>query len=83
MGANSKNTTAITLLGSAVVILILLFGTIWSGHRAKQDTEVAVRTVSLLYLDELAGRREQVVSQNLQNRIRDMQTDLDLMTKRI
>ena len=81
MGVKNKKAKAITLLGGAVVILILLFGTIWSGQRARQDTEDAVRSVSLLYLDELAGRREQVVSQNLQNRIRDMKTALDLMTE--
>ena len=32
-------------------------------------TESAVRSVSLLYLDELAGRREQVVSANMQQKI--------------
>ena len=36
--------------------------------------------MSLLYLDELAGRREQVAADNLKGRIEDMRTGLELMT---
>ena len=61
----SGKTAAAAMLGTVAVILILVIGTIWTGDRARQDTEESVRTVSLLYLDELAGRREQVVSANL------------------
>jgi len=43
----------------------------WMGAHARQDTEEAVRSVSLLYLDELAGRREQVVEDNLQEKNSD------------
>jgi hypothetical protein len=35
------------------------------GRTAGRDTEQAVRSVSLLYPDELADRREQVVENNL------------------
>ncbi len=76
-----KKTALIAVIGVAVVMVILVFGTIWMGRSAQQGTENAVRFVSLLYLDELAGRREQVVSENLQSRIVDMQTALDLMTE--
>ena len=69
----------VAIVGICVVMLILVFGTIWMGQSAKKDSEQAVRTVSLLYLDELAGRRAQVVSDNLQKRISDVQTALDLM----
>jgi hypothetical protein len=47
---------------------------------AKKDSEKAVEAVSLLYLDELAGRREQVVSTNLNRKIDDMYVTLELMT---
>ena len=50
------------------------------GSRARRDTEEAVRSVSLLYLDELAGRREQVVEDNLQEKILTIRVAIDLMT---
>lgn len=69
------------VVGGLIVILVLVLGIIWSGQTAKRDTEAAVHSVSLLYLDELAGRREQVVAKNLKDRISDMQTALELMTE--
>ena len=50
------------------------------GSRARRDTEEAVRSVSLLYQDELAGRREQVVEDNLQEKIQTIRVAIDLMT---
>jgi len=50
------------------------------GSRARRDTEEAVRSVSLLYLDELAGRREQVVEDNFQEKIQTIRVAIDLMT---
>ena len=63
------------------MILILVIGTIWMGQSAKEDTESAVHTVSLLYLNELAGRREQVVESNLQNKVDVIRIAIDLMTE--
>jgi len=71
---------AITAIGALLVMIILVFGTVWMGNSARRDTETAVRSVSMLYLDELAGRREQVVSNNLRERIRDTQTAVSLLT---
>jgi len=70
----------IAIVGIIIVMLILVLGTVWMGQRVRTASGEAVRTVSLLYLDELAGRREQVVADNLQRRITDMQTALELMT---
>ena len=79
---NRKNkTTLITVIGSIVLVIILVAGTIWMGSRAKDDTESAVHSVSLLYLDELAGRREQVVAGNMQEKINVIETALELMTE--
>ena len=41
--------------------MIMIFGTILLGKFASRDTGAAVRNVSLLYLDELAGRREHLL----------------------
>ena len=62
-------------------MLILVIGTIWVGRSAKTDKEFAVRSVSLLYLDELASRREQVVTENMQKKITVINTTLELMTE--
>ncbi len=50
------------------------------GSQARRDTEDAVRAVSLLYLDELAGRREQVVANNLQEKVETIRVAIELMT---
>ncbi|MBR3737836.1 MAG: hypothetical protein IKN26_03760 [Eubacterium sp.] len=72
-----KNSTAgFITVSSLVIVVILALITIWVGKSTSNDTSRAVRTVSVLYLDELAGRREQVVENNLQNNIQpDIGTD--------
>ena len=79
---NRKKTTTLTaILGGVVLVLILVFGSIWTGRSARTDTESAVHSVSLLYLDELAGRREQVVAGNMQEKIDVIETALEMMTE--
>ena len=77
----NKNTRMAAITGIFLIVLAVIIGTIWMGHAARQDTEKAVHTISLLYLDELAGRREQVVEANLENRIETIQIAVDLMTE--
>ena len=76
-----NHTTRLTISCSLIIAVILILGTVWVGQSAKKDTEQAVRTVSLLYLDELAGRREQVVENNLQNNIRTIRIAIDLLSE--
>ena len=81
MDHERKNHTAtIAIFGSLILAIILIAGTMWTGSRARHDTEEAVRSVSLLYLDELAGRREQVVEDHLTDRIQTIRIAIDLMT---
>ena len=81
MESRKDRITHVALIGGIALVLILMFGTIWVGRSAKADTETAVRSVSLLYLDELAGRREQVVAENMQDKINVIHTALELMTE--
>ena len=81
MGNRKNNTTLITVIGGIVLALILIVGTIWTGNSARRDTESDVRSVSLLYLDELAGRREQVVAANMQEKTNVIETALELMSE--
>lgn len=69
------------IIGSIIVAVILVIGTLWTGHSASEDTNDAVHTVSLLYLDELAGRREQVVASTLSGYITDMDIAINLLDK--
>ncbi|MBQ8994272.1 MAG: hypothetical protein IJ091_00485 [Oscillospiraceae bacterium] len=77
---NGNKTTRIVIIGSILIAAMLILTTIWMGQSVRNDNEKAVRVVSLLYLDELAGRREQVVEKNLDNRIRDLGVAVDLMS---
>ena len=80
MTGRQKGITLASAIGGVVLLFILVFGTMWMGSNARNDTESAVRSVSLLYLDELAGRREQVVSANMQEKINVIETALDMLT---
>ena len=76
-----KNTVYALIIGSIFVALILIVGTYWMGRTASRDTEDAVQNVSLLYLDELAGRREQVVASTLNDYISDLNVAVGLLQK--
>ena len=77
---NGKSMMKVAIAGSIAVALILIIGTIMTGRIASHDTESAVRNVSLLYLQELAGRREQVVASTLNDYISDMDVAIGLLT---
>ncbi len=55
--SRSSRTTLIAIIGGIFLTVILIGGTVWMGQSARKDTVAAVRSVSLLYLDELAGSR--------------------------
>ena len=76
----SRRLIKMAIIVAVIVAAIVVVGTMWMGSNARNDTESAVRSVSLLYLDELAGRREQVVANNLQGRIGDIEAALELLT---
>ena len=73
----NNRTTRIAAAGILLVVLMLIAGTLWTGRSAQKDTVEAARSVSRLYLDELAGRREQVVKNNINNNIRVIDVALD------
>ncbi|MBE5898893.1 MAG: response regulator [Lachnospiraceae bacterium] len=76
---SNKLTIPILIIGGIIVAGILVIGTVLSGQEASNDTSKAVRNVSLLYLDELAGRREQVVESVLDDYVSDIDIALGLM----
>jgi signal transduction histidine kinase/DNA-binding response OmpR family regulator len=80
MDKEHRNNIRIALVGGILIVLILVFGTLWMGQSSMQDTNDAVRSVSMLYLEELAGRREQVVEKNLDKNIQTINVAVDFMT---
>ena len=75
----TTRTALITILGCVLLALILIGGTIQTGSSAHKDTADAVRSVSLMYLDELAGRREQVVEEKLNDNIKVINIAVELI----
>ncbi len=73
--------TLIGVLGGIFVLLVLVLGTFWTGQTASKDTKTAVRYVSLMYLDELADRRSQVVAGTLKEYEDEMDIALGLLTR--
>ncbi|MDE5798815.1 MAG: response regulator [Treponemataceae bacterium] len=69
----------VSVFSGFVVAIIFVVGTFWSGRRASDDTEKAVRNVSLLYMNELTNRYEQVVATTLSTYINDMEIALGLL----
>ena len=71
----------IVLIGGLCVVVVFLLGTLWMGNSASHDTKTAVRNVSLLYLDELAQRREQVVETTLDDYISDLDVAIGMISE--
>ncbi|HBZ52313.1 MAG TPA: hypothetical protein DEO82_00930 [Eubacterium sp.] len=77
----TKKSFPVWFAGAILIVIIFVIGTIWIGQKAGTDTKKAVNNVSLFYLSELAGRREQVVSSTLQGNIKNLKTAVNLMTE--
>ncbi len=75
------NVVTIAAIGCFIIAVILTITTYGLGKVASNDTKEAVRNVSLLYLNELAGRREQVVSSALDQYVNDLDVALGLITE--
>lgn len=62
-----KQTITYAVAGGIIVALILLITMVWVSNKARSGTNQAVNRVSEFYLEELAGRRAQVVSEELKS----------------
>ena len=80
MGTEKSKIKLLYILGGILILMIMIIGLIYNGQKSREDTEDAVSRVSLLYLDELVGRREQVVENNLNNKIEVINIAVNLMT---
>ncbi|MBP5231064.1 MAG: response regulator [Clostridia bacterium] len=71
--------TGIAVIGSLLTAALLVGSALWLGSSTRKDTEEAVHSVSLLYLEELTKRREQIVEDNLNARISTIRVAIELM----
>ena len=76
----NEPTTYLALAGALLALVILVAGTAWSGATASRETADAAHSVSMLYMDELAGRREQVVEEKLEDSVGTINIAVDLMS---
>ena len=82
MEGKHKNRTILVTVASIVILVALLAGgMVLLAGNAHKDALDAARSVSLLYLDELAGRREQVVEDNLNNNINVIDIAIQILTE--
>ncbi len=76
-----RSTLRLIVTVSLIIAALVAAGTLWMGQNARRANEEAVRSVSIFFMDELAGRREQVVSTNLKNYTANMKAAISLITK--
>ena len=74
-----KQTIAYGIVGGIIIAAILLITTIWVSNSARVGTNQAVNKVSEFYLEELAGRRAQVVSEELKNNFAYIKNALEVL----
>lgn len=73
----------VTVIGALVVILIVTGATLWMSSGARSATDQAVDMVSDFYLEELAGRRSQVVSRFFETKADQMERAVSLMSPQL
>ena len=74
-----RQTVAAAICGGVIIAAILLITTVWVSTAARTGTSQAVARVSEFYLEELAGRRAQVVSEELKNNFAYMENALAVL----
>ena len=74
-----RQTVAAAICGGILIAIILLITTVWVSTAARTGTSQAVAQVSEFYLEELAGRRAQVVSEELKNNFTYMENALSVL----
>ena len=67
------------LIGGMIIATILILTTVWVSNGARRSTSQAVNRVSDFYLEELAGRRAQVVAEELKKNFTYMENALAIL----
>lgn len=74
-----RQTIANAVAGGIIIAVILLVTTVWVSESSRTGTDQAVSRVSAFYLEELAGRRAQVVAEELKTRFSYMENAVAIL----
>ncbi len=74
-----RRTITFAVWGGVVIAVILLLTSIWAMNSARRGADQAVARVSDFYLEELAGKRAEVLSKELADRFRFMENALAIL----
>ncbi len=74
-----RQTITFAVRGGMLIAAVLLITTVWVLNGARIGTSQAVSRVSEFYLEELAGRRAQVVSEELKKNVSYMENVLSII----
>ena len=74
-----RQTITFAVRGGVFIAAVLLVTTLWVSNGARVGTSQAVNRVSEFYLEELAGRRAQVVSEELKKNVAYMENALSII----
>ncbi|MCI8937326.1 MAG: response regulator [Lachnospiraceae bacterium] len=74
-----RKTAVYAIIGGSIIVSLLLLTSIWVSSMARAGTSQAVSRVSEFYLEELAGRRAEVVSEELKNGFAYMKNALEIL----
>lgn len=77
-----RQTIANAITGGIIIAVVLLFTTIWVSNSARSGTSQAVSRVSDFYLEELAGRRAQVVAEELRTNFSYMENAITIIEEK-
>lgn len=67
------------IIGSALVVAILTFGTIWASRQTVSTTDEAVSAVSSFYLEAMADQRARTINNLIDNNFEHMNTALSVI----
>ena len=79
--AKKTHTLIIAAVSVVIMVVLLYVSNTWTVQNAHNSTEEAVHSVSDFYLQELAGRREQVVASTLNSYIENTYTAVGMLER--
>lgn len=76
----SRRTISVAIIGGAIIAILLILSSLWISQQAQDATNIAVKSVSELYLREMTDRREQGIDTRIRDGVEDIQTAMKILT---
>ena len=75
----NKGFVSTAIIGSTLVMVILVFSTIWASRKTVSTTDDAVAAVSTCYLEAMADYRARTVNNLINNNFEQMEVALNVI----